>query len=150
MLGTKSNLPRRVLALFVVLQANYQNTLTYLQCKVFTAERNIGNIGSFSGHLPVMDCMTSESRLSDRRIKCLHSHNTSIALLGAGWMNTYQYFREHCWCLEANQRNSWANTKSDIYIYYSTVSCPTRRFKEQMLCLFVKGASVTLAIMVLY
>lgn len=42
MLSTKSNLSRHVLALLVVVQtANYQNTLTYLQCKVFTAERNM-------------------------------------------------------------------------------------------------------------
>lgn len=40
-LGTKSNLPRHVLVLLVVVQANYQITLTYLQCKVLTAERNM-------------------------------------------------------------------------------------------------------------
>lgn len=42
MLSIKSNLLRHVLVLLVVVQtANYQNTLTYLQCKVFTAERNM-------------------------------------------------------------------------------------------------------------
>lgn len=56
MLGTTSNLPGGVLALLVVLQANYQNTLTYLQCKVFTAKPNVEILV-----LPVMDCMTSES-----------------------------------------------------------------------------------------
>jgi len=48
--------------LVVVQTENYQNTLTYLQCKVFTA----GNIGSDSRQLPVMVCVTTVSWLSDR------------------------------------------------------------------------------------
>lgn len=96
--------------LLVVLQANYQNTPTYLQCKVFTAEPNTEIL------VKRQQTFASDGLYDDRIMIIKQVHNTRIniktqkikehtALLGAGWMNTYQYFRGHCWCLENNQRN---------------------------------------------
>lgn len=114
MLGTKSNLPSRVLSLLVALQANYHNTLTYLQCKVLTAERNIGNIASDSGHLPAMT--VSESRLLDsftRRIQCLHAHK----------------IKEHC--VAGNRLDEYLLTSISESI--AGVSKPTKETLEQTL-----------------